>query len=617
MTIFAYGQTSTGKTYTMQGEIPDNAGIIPLTLEELFKQIKNDKDIIDSQISVSFIEIYNESINDLLDSSKINLDLRETPNREVIVNNLTEIKIRNHEQALNLLIKGNESRIVASTKLNEKSSRSHVIFRLNIEITKNVKKNNFGEEEIEKVLLKNHINLIDLAGSENSNKTGCVGQRLKEGSNINKSLLALSNVINKLSQNTGNNNSSSQNFFVNYRDSKLTRLLQNSLGGNSKTSIICTITDDAEHYNETMNTIHFGNKAKNIKTVVKVNEVKNQNYQQMVLENEKLKKKLKQLEKELTTQKKLNMSEILTKNETNSNIKNRYLNLTAPEKINLNNSFSLCCTAYNKENVNNMNINYDISAYKYSAQNLHFNRTQLALSNMEKELTLLKQYLLTEQNENINNNFYNSNNYLDNISLRSSNNICRNLMNNTNYTYESKLYIPERKKITFCNVENFALNEKKSDSKDTNTNNKLKELEEENLRLKNELNLIRNNSMENSHINNPGIELDESSFEENDKNYNIKKNNNINTKQDYFFNKGRKVLLSKYSKIDFIKSLSSKIKNLSENVPKKEKDDTKILIQLNQTIKNLNQNIISDIGDKNKSEKDKINFLKRKTSKNF
>ena len=617
MTIFAYGQTSTGKTYTMQGEIPDNAGIIPLTLEELFKQIKNDKDIIDSQIGVSFIEIYNESINDLLDSSKINLDLRETPNREVIVNNLTEIKIRNHEQALNLLIKGNESRIVASTKLNEKSSRSHVIFRLNIEITKNVKKNNFGEEEIEKVLLKNHINLIDLAGSENSNKTGCVGQRLKEGSNINKSLLALSNVINKLSQNTGNNNSSSQNFFVNYRDSKLTRLLQNSLGGNSKTSIICTITDDAEHYNETMNTIHFGNKAKNIKTVVKVNEVKNQNYQQMVLENEKLKKKLKQLEKELTTQKKLNMSEILTKNETNSNIKNRYLNLTAPEKINLNNSFSLCCTAYNKENGNNMNINYDISAYKYSAQNLHFNRTQLALSNMEKELTLLKQYLLTEQNENINNNFYNSNNYLDNISLRSSNNICRNLMNNTNYTYESKLYIPERKKITFCNVENFALNEKKSDSKDTNTNNKLKELEEENLRLKNELNLIRNNSMENSHINNPGIELDESSFEENDKNYNIKKNNNINTKQDYFFNKGRKVLLSKYSKIDFIKSLSSKIKNLSENVPKKEKDDTKILIQLNQTIKNLNQNIISDIGDKNKSEKDKINFLKRKTSKNF
>ena len=618
MTIFAYGQTSTGKTYTMQGEIPNNAGIIPLTLEEIFEQIKKDKDIIDSQIGVSFIEIYNESINDLLDSSKINLDLRETANREVIVNNLTEIKIKNHEQALNLLLKGNESRIVASTKLNEKSSRSHCIFRLNIEITKNIKKNNFGEEETEKVLLKNHINLIDLAGSENSNKTGCVGQRLKEGSNINKSLLALSNVINKLSQNNGNNNSNSQNFFVNYRDSKLTRLLQNSLGGNSKTTIICTITDDAEHYTETMNTIHFGNKAKNIKTVVKVNEVKNQNYQQMILENEKLKKKLKQLEKELTTQKKLNMSEIITKNETNSNIKNRVLNLTAPEKINLNNSFSLCYTAYNKENINNMNINNDISAYKYSESNMHFSRTQLALSNMEKELTFLKKCLLPEQNQSINNNYYFPNNYLDNCSLRSSN-ICRNLMNSTNYTYEPKIFIPEKNKITFCNVDNFSLNEEKSDIININANNKLKELEEENLRLKNELNLIRSNSMENTNINNPGLDLDESSFEENNQNYLKAKSNNlnINKKQDYFFNKGRKVLLSKYSKIDFIKSLSNKIKNLSENVPKKEKDDTKILIQLNQTIKNLNQNIISDIGDKNKSEKDKINFLKRKTNKNF
>ena len=617
MTIFAYGQTSTGKTYTMQGEIPNNAGIIPLTLEEIFEQIKKDKDIIDSQIGVSFIEIYNESINDLLDSSKINLDLRETANREVIVNNLTEIKIKNHEQALNLLLKGNESRIVASTKLNEKSSRSHCIFRLNIEITKNIKKNNFGEEETEKVLLKNHINLIDLAGSENSNKTGCVGQRLKEGSNINKSLLALSNVINKLSQNNGNNNSNSQNFFVNYRDSKLTRLLQNSLGGNSKTTIICTITDDAEHYTETMNTIHFGNKAKNIKTVVKVNEVKNQNYQQMILENEKLKKKLKQLEKELTTQKKLNMSEIITKNETNSNIKDRFLNLTAPEKINLNNSFSLCYTAYNKENINNMNMNNDISAYKYSESNMHFSRTQLALSNMEKELIFLKKCLLPEQNQNIN-NFYIPNNYLDNCSLRSSN-ICRNLMNSTNYTYEPKMFVPEKNKITFCNVDNFSLNEKKSDIINISANNKLKELEEENLRLKNELNLIRSNSMENANINNQGLDLDESSFEENNQNYLKAKSNNlnINKKQDYFFNKGRKVLLSKYSKIDFIQSLSNKIKNLSENVPKKEKDDTKILIQLNQTIKNLNQNIISDIGDKNKSDKDKINFLKRKTNKNF
>ncbi len=394
MTIFAYGQTSTGKTYTMQGDIQNNPGIIPLTLEEIFNQINSDKDIIDSQISVSFIEIYNESINDLLNNTKTNLELRETQNKEVVVNNLTEIKIKSQQEALNLLIKGNESRIVASTKLNEKSSRSHCIFRLNLEITKNIKKNNFDdEEEISKIILKSHINLIDLAGSENSSKTGCVGQRLKEGSNINKSLLALSNVINKLSQNYGSNNINSSNFFINYRDSKLTRLLQNSLGGNSKTVIICTITDDGEHYTETMNTLHFGNKAKNIKTVVKVNEIKNQNYQQMVLENEKLKKKLKQLEKELTTQKKLNLSEIINKDEANSNIKNRYLNLTAPQKINLNNSFSLCYTANNRDNINLINndeIN-EISAYKYPNQKTYLNRTKLALNNMEKELSLLKQ----------------------------------------------------------------------------------------------------------------------------------------------------------------------------------------------------------------------------------
>ena len=628
MTIFAYGQTSTGKTYTMQGELPDNAGIIPLTLKEIFEQIKKDKDIIESQIGVSFIEIYNESINDLLDNSKVNLDLRETTNKEVIVNNLTEIKIKNHEQAFNLLMKGNESKIVASTKLNEKSSRSHCIFRLNIEITKNVKKIIFGEEETEKVLLKNHINLIDLAGSENSNKTGCVGQRLKEGSSINKSLLALSNVINKLSQNSGNN-PNSQNFFVNYRDSKLTRLLQNSLGGNSKTTIICTITDDGEHYNETMNTIHFGNKAKNIKTVVKVNEIKNQNYQQMVQENEKLKKKLKQLEKELTTQKKLNFSEMITKNETNSNIKNRYLNLTAPQKVNLNNRFSMCCTENNMENINNLKYN-ELGEHNTSTQNIQINRTQIALSNMEKELSFLKKYLFPEQNQNIDNNNYMYNNYFQNYSFP-SNNIYKNLMNTSNYTinkdinsnfiennysYNLKL-VPQNNSISFCKVENFSLNRKKDGILKDNA--KLKELEKENMKLKNELNLIKkSNNKENINYINQQLELDESlSFDENNtKSDNI--NDTISKKSNYFFNKGRKVLLSKCSKIHFIKKISDEIKNISKNNVKSEKEDTKILIQLNQTIKNLNQNIISDMSDKQrKQERDKNNFLKKKTNKNF
>ena len=455
LTIFAYGQTSTGKTFTMQGDIPYNEGIIPLTLKEIFNKINSSKDILNSKITVSFIEIYNESINDLLNSSKINLELRETLNKEIIVNNLTEIKVNSHEEALNLLLKGNESKIVASTKLNEKSSRSHCIFRLNLEITKN------KEDKImdinEKITLKSHINLIDLAGSENSNKTGCVGQRLKEGSNINKSLLALSNVINKLSQNNGNMGGS--NFFVNYRDSKLTRLLQNSLGGNSKTAIICTITDDSEHYTETMNTLHFGNKAKNIKTVVKVNEIKNQDNKEMMLENERLKKKVKELEKELTTQKKLRLNELLNYSETNND-----KNLISPPKINLNNSFLLC-------NMTNNTNNEDLINNKFSSTNssLSLNRTQLALNNMERELRLLKKYLLTEQKENMNKNAYN-NSYLETCSIRSSD-ICRNLMSSKNeanlpnfhendYSQNLKL-IKYSKKINICNVDNFILNEKK------------------------------------------------------------------------------------------------------------------------------------------------------------
>ena len=629
MTIFAYGQTSTGKTYTMQGDIQNNPGIIPLTLEEIFNQINSDKDIIDSQISVSFIEIYNESINDLLNNTKTNLELRETQNKEVVVNNLTEIKIKSQQEALNLLIKGNESRIVASTKLNEKSSRSHCIFRLNLEITKNIKKNNFDdEEEISKIILKSHINLIDLAGSENSSKTGCVGQRLKEGSNINKSLLALSNVINKLSQNYGSNNINSSNFFINYRDSKLTRLLQNSLGGNSKTVIICTITDDGEHYTETMNTLHFGNKAKNIKTVVKVNEIKNQNYQQMVLENEKLKKKLKQLEKELTTQKKLNLSEIINKDEANSNIKNRYLNLTAPQKINLNNSFSLCYTANNRDNINLINndeIN-EISAYKYPNQKTYLNRTKLALNNMEKELSLLKQYLLQEQNENLDNGSQ-TNNYLDNQFLCSSN-ICKNLMNNSNYNINqnypqnnllfSKNIYEKNKSITWCNVENFSISKKEYKC---DTNNKIKELEKENLRLKNELSLFKNNynnkdNLENLNLQNIGLNSDDELSLEENLNNNIYNNAN-SKKNDYFLNKGRKVLFSQYSKIPFIKSLTDNIKNLNKNKYSKNKEDTQILIQLNQTIKNLNQNIISDIREKKVTKEKDNNFLQRKTNKNF
>ena len=349
----------------------------------------------------------------------------------------------------------------------------------------------------------------------------------------------------------------------------------------------------------------------------------------MVQENEKLKKKLKQLEKELTTQKKLNFSEMITKNETNSNIKNRYLNLTAPQKVNLNNRFSMCCTENNMENINNLKYN-ELGEHNTSTQNIQINRTQIALSNMEKELSFLKKYLFPEQNQNIDNNNYMYNNYLENYSFP-SNNIYKNLMNTSNYTinkdinsnfieknYSNNLkLISQNNSISFCKVENFSLNRKKDGILKDNA--KLKELEKENMKLKNELNLIKkSNNKENINYINQQLELDESlSFDENNiKSDNI--NDTISKKSNYFFNKGRKVLLSKCSKIHFIKKISDEIKNMSKNNVKSEKEDTKILIQLNQTIKNLNQNIISDMSDKQrKQERDKNNFLKKKTNKNF
>ena len=149
--------------------------------------------------------------------------------------------------------KGDECRNIAATKLNELSSRSHTVFRINIR-----------SEDQGKIKIS-QLNLVDLAGSEGASKTQAEGIRLREGKNINKSLLALSNVINKLSQGS--------NQFINYRDSKLTRILQPSLGGNSQTAIICTMTQTIQNYQETVNTLHFGQKAKNVKTTVNVNEM--------------------------------------------------------------------------------------------------------------------------------------------------------------------------------------------------------------------------------------------------------------------------------------------------------------------------------------------------------
>lgn len=181
------------------------------------------------------------------------------------------------DQAIECLKSGDEVRNVAETKLNEASSRSHTVFRINISST-----NKTG------LLKQSQLNLVDLAGSEGASRTQTDGLRLREGSNINRSLLALSNVINKLSSGTKQ--------FINFRDSKLTRILQTALGGNSSTAIICTITQTQACYQETVNTIGFGQKAKKVKTTVVVNEIQQTSEKEMERQIAELKRKVSDYE---------------------------------------------------------------------------------------------------------------------------------------------------------------------------------------------------------------------------------------------------------------------------------------------------------------------------------
>ena len=374
VSIFAYGQTSTGKTYTMRGDQKLNEGLIPLSIKEIFNSLNNkDSSITKYIIKVSYTEIYNETVNDLIDPSKKNLEIRESGNKGIFVNNLSEITVNNVDKAMQLLNKGESNRIIAETKLNEKSSRSHTIFKINIEFFLKEKNNNKEKK------YNSQLNLVDLAGSENVSKAKCEGMRIKEGGNINKSLLALSNVINKLSQNNKS--------FVNYRDSKLTRLLQTALGGNSKTSIICTMVDDNSHYSETLNTLHFGMKAKNIKTTVKVNEVIDDKGK-IAMENQALRNKIKMLEKLISDKKSLK-----DKENNNNNIEN-----------NVNTTYSILSSGNKNDIQNNEQI-----------------------SNLEKEVSLLKRYLMN--NEEMGSDINSIQGGADWMSVQGGNDIHNNIYN--------------------------------------------------------------------------------------------------------------------------------------------------------------------------------------------
>lgn len=286
-TVFAYGQTSSGKTYTMMGA-KDAPGIIPLAIYDVFRHIERTTKR-EFLLRVSYMEIYNEQIKDLLVSSDATkLQIHENADQGIFVAGLTEEIVRNPEQVLDIMHRGESKRTFGETQMNQKSSRSHTIFRMVVE-SRNT------EEEEGKALSPNNavrvstLTLVDLAGSERQAKTGADGERLKEGSHINKSLLCLGTVIGKLSEGI-----EQQGGHIPFRDSKLTRILQPSLGGNAKTLVICNVTPSSLHVDETHSTLRFASRAKQVTNNAKVNEVLSEKtlLKKQQLEIEELKRKL-------------------------------------------------------------------------------------------------------------------------------------------------------------------------------------------------------------------------------------------------------------------------------------------------------------------------------------
>ncbi len=254
-TVLAYGQTSSGKTYTMQGEMEElsKQGIIPRMISHVFKYIYKHEDT-DFMIKVSMIEIYQEKIRDLFDVSRVNLNIREDSIKGIYVDGASERYVGCPNDVLALLEMGSANRAQAATNMNEHSSRSHSIFILTINQT-NKKE---GYSKIGKLYL------VDLAGSEKISKTGATGHTLEEAKIINKSLTTLGRVINNLTD--------GKSTHIPYRESKLTRVLQESLGGNSKTCLIITCSPSIYNESESLSTLRFGERAKKIKNKPKINK---------------------------------------------------------------------------------------------------------------------------------------------------------------------------------------------------------------------------------------------------------------------------------------------------------------------------------------------------------
>ncbi|XP_038596514.1 kinesin-like protein KIF3A isoform X2 [Tachyglossus aculeatus] len=282
-TIFAYGQTGTGKTFTMEGvrAVPELRGIIPNSFAHIFGHIAKAEGDTRFLVRVSYLEIYNEEVRDLLGKDQTQrLEVKERPDVGVYIKDLSAYVVNNADDMDRIMTLGHKNRSVGATNMNEHSSRSHAIFTITIECSEKGVDGNMH-------VRMGKLHLVDLAGSERQAKTGATGQRLKEATKINLSLSTLGNVISALVD--------GKSTHVPYRNSKLTRLLQDSLGGNSKTMMCANIGPADYNYDETISTLRYANRAKNIKNKARINEdPKDALLRQFQKEIEELKKKLEE-----------------------------------------------------------------------------------------------------------------------------------------------------------------------------------------------------------------------------------------------------------------------------------------------------------------------------------
>ncbi|XP_016527626.1 kinesin-like protein KIF1B isoform X25 [Poecilia formosa] len=315
--IFAYGQTGAGKSYTMMGKQEEGQeGIIPMLCEDLFEKINEDcnKEELSYSVEVSYMEIYCERVRDLLNpKNKGNLRVREHPLLGPYVEDLSKLAVTSYTDIADLMDAGNKARTVAATNMNETSSRSHAVFTIVFTQKKHDSETDLTTEKVSK------ISLVDLAGSERADSTGAKGTRLKEGANINKSLTTLGKVISALAEVdncTSKSKKKKKTDFIPYRDSVLTWLLRENLGGNSRTAMVAALSPADINYDETLSTLRYADRAKNIKCNAVINEDPNN---KLVRE---LKDEVARLKELLRAQ---GLGDILDNLKDIQNNKNRYL----------------------------------------------------------------------------------------------------------------------------------------------------------------------------------------------------------------------------------------------------------------------------------------------------